>query len=93
VDAYLRPVLAVPETLPADRLMERMRSERRQLVLVIDEYGCAAGIVTMEDVTEALIGSIEQEPGVGEVAGPRPVGGQDDGSLLLSGVTRRSSKR
>ena len=88
LDALLRPVLAVPETLPADGLMERMRSERRQLVVVIDEYGGTAGIVTMEDVMEALIGSIEQEPGLGEVSSPTPVGGDDAGSLLLSGLTR-----
>jgi len=88
LDGLLRPVLAVPETLPADGLMERMRSERRQLAVVIDEYGGTAGIVTMEDVVEALIGSIEQEPGLDEVSGGRPEGGHDDGSLLLSGLTR-----
>jgi len=88
LDALLRPVLAVPETLPADGLLERMRSERRQLAVVIDEYGGTAGIVTMEDVVEALIGSIEQEPGLGEVSGDVPAGGVDDGSLLLSGLTR-----
>lgn len=67
LDGLLRPMLAVPETLPADGLMERMRSERRQLAVVIDEYGGTAGIVTMEDVVEALIGSIEQESDLDEV--------------------------
>lgn len=88
LQGLLRPVLAVPETLRADGLMERMRSERRQLAVVIDEYGGTAGIVTMEDVMEALIGSIEQEPGLCDVSSPTPVGGDDDGSLLLSGLTR-----
>jgi len=88
VDALLRPVLAVPETLPADWLMELMRSERRQLVVVTDEYGGTAGIVTMEDVMEALIGSIEHEPGLDEVSGGRPIRGDRDGSLLLSGLTQ-----
>ena len=37
---------------------------------------------------EALIGSIEQEPGLDEVTGGKPVGGEDDGSLLLSGLPR-----
>src|SRR5215475_6963395 len=68
--------------------MELMRSERPQLVVVTDEYGGMAGIVTIEDVMEALVGSVEQEPGLGEVSGPRPVGGHDDGSLLLSGLTQ-----
>src|SRR5215470_11725158 len=47
-----------------------------------------AGIVPIEDVTKALIGSIEQEPGLDEVSGARPVGGEDNGSLLVSGLTR-----
>jgi hypothetical protein len=38
----------------------------------------------MEDVMEALIGSIEQKPSLRELSGPKPVGGEDDGSLLLS---------
>jgi magnesium and cobalt exporter, CNNM family len=42
----------------------------------------------MEDVMEALIGSIEQKPSLRELSGPKPVGGEDDGSLLLSGLTR-----
>ena len=85
LDELLRPVLAVPETLPADQLLERMRRERQQIAVVIDEYGGTAGIVTLEDVLEALVGRLDEGDAVaGSTSGAR----QDDGSVLLDGLTR-----
>jgi SNARE associated Golgi protein/transporter associated domain-containing protein/CBS domain protein len=73
----------VPETLPADDLLEQVRRERRQLALVVDEYGGTAGIVTWDDLAAALLGSLEPE------AGPRrPRMETVGGTLLLDGLTR-----
>jgi CBS domain containing-hemolysin-like protein len=54
------PVL-VPEGLPLPAVLERLRAEHRQLACVIDEYGGFAGIVTLEDVAEELVGEIRDE--------------------------------
>jgi putative hemolysin len=83
----LRPVIVVPETKHADDLLDEMRSARRQLALVIDEYGGTAGIVTLEDLLEALVGQIEDEPPMG-MEEPTPVPSESDGSMILDGLTR-----
>jgi CBS domain containing-hemolysin-like protein len=82
----LRPVLVVPETKHADDLLDEMRAARRQLALVIDEYGGTAGIVTLENLVEALVGRIEDEPPIG-VDAPPPITMNPDGSLILDGLT------
>ncbi len=83
----LRPVLTVPETKHADDLLDEMRAARRQLALVIDEYGGTAGIVTLENLVEALVGRIEEEPAVGAEM-PTPIAAEADGSLMLDGLMR-----
>lgn len=83
----LRPVLTVPETKHADDLLEEMRAARRQLALVIDEYGGTAGIVTLENLIEALVGRIDEEPPAGTEA-PPPITAEADGSLILDGLMR-----
>ena len=83
----LRPVLVVPESKHADDLLAEMRAARRQLALVIDEYGGTAGIVTLENLIEALVGRIEDEPPIGAEA-PPPITMAADGSLILDGLTR-----
>ncbi|MFE6227770.1 hemolysin family protein [Streptomyces sp. NPDC057854] len=52
--------LLVPETLPADRLLERMRAGRTMAV-VIDEYGGMAGVATVEDIVEEVVGEVRDE--------------------------------
>ncbi len=59
---YARPVPRVPEGLTLDRVMEAMRSAGAQMVIVMDEHGGTAGILTMEDLFEEIVGDIE-EPG------------------------------
>ncbi len=51
-----REILAVPETLPLPTCFERMMDRREHFALVVDEYGGTAGIVSMEDVVETLLG-------------------------------------
>src|SRR5699024_425453 len=51
----------VPESLSGDALLNRVRDSRFQLAAVVDEYGGTAGIVTLEDVVEELIGDVRDE--------------------------------
>jgi CBS domain containing-hemolysin-like protein len=57
----LRPVAAVPETRDLPHVLADMRSDRSHAVLVVDEYGATAGLVTLEDVLEELVGELEDE--------------------------------
>jgi CBS domain containing-hemolysin-like protein len=85
----LRPVLTVPESKPADDLLEDMRTSRRHLAVVVDEYGGTSGIVVLEDLMESLVGRIEDEPVGGSPGAPRPPApAEPDGSRLLDGLTR-----
>ncbi|HLA23778.1 MAG TPA: hemolysin family protein [bacterium] len=61
VDTVMRPVLYVPETKPVVELLEEMRTGRSQLAVVLEEYGSTAGIVTIEDVLEEIVGEIAGE--------------------------------
>jgi putative hemolysin len=57
----LREPLYVPTTLGVDRVLEEMRRKKTQLAIVIDEYGGMAGLATMEDILEELVGEVEDE--------------------------------
>lgn len=61
VETVMRPVLYVPETKPVVDLLEEMRHGRSQLAVVLEEYGSTAGIVTIEDVLEEIVGEIPGE--------------------------------
>ncbi|HEY4096259.1 MAG TPA: hemolysin family protein [Baekduia sp.] len=61
VQDVVRPALVVPESKDVGALLREMREQRQQLAIVVDEYGMTAGIVTLEDVTEELVGEIEDE--------------------------------
>jgi CBS domain containing-hemolysin-like protein len=55
------PALLVPSSLPLPALLELMRAEHRQLACVVDEFGGFAGVVTLEDLAEELVGEIRDE--------------------------------
>jgi CBS domain containing-hemolysin-like protein len=61
LQTYARKPLAVPETLPISRLFEDMRSQQAHMAIVVDEYGSFAGLVTMEDLLEEIVGEIADE--------------------------------
>jgi putative hemolysin len=76
----VRPIRAVPETKPVNDLLREMQEEGAHMAVVVDEYGSTAGIVTMEDMVEEIVGEIhdEHEP-------ERDFSAQPDGSYVVSG--------
>jgi len=61
ITEVLRPVQFVPENKPVARLMREMQAQKFHLVLIVDEYGGIAGLVTLEDCLEELVGEIVDE--------------------------------
>ncbi|QUH02746.1 HlyC/CorC family transporter [Saccharopolyspora erythraea] len=85
VGSLSRPVPTVPETLDGDSLLNRLRGSGLQLALVVDEYGGTAGIVTLEDVVEEIIGDVRDEHDGREAAAVRPLARD---SWIISGLLR-----
>ena len=65
VRELMRPIRFVPESKPVNDLMREMQAEGAHMVIVVDEYGNTAGLATMEDLVEVILGEIrdEHEPG------------------------------
>jgi putative hemolysin len=61
VRELVRPLLVVPESKPVSDLMRHMQQENTHMVIVVDEYGNTAGLATMEDLLEVIIGEIRDE--------------------------------
>ncbi len=62
----LRPAYIIPESKRLDVLLTEFRSKRNHMAIVVDEYGCVSGLVTIEDVLEQIVGDIEDEFDVDE---------------------------
>ncbi len=61
VERILRPIKFVPEQKKVDELLHEMRSQRVHMMVVVDEYGGTAGLVTLEDLIEEIVGEIRDE--------------------------------
>ncbi|MGW6459143.1 hemolysin family protein [Streptomyces sp. NPDC055078] len=83
VSEVLREPLLVPETLTVDRLMDRLGG-RSTMAVVIDEYGGTAGVVTMEDIVEEVVGEVRDEHDPHETPDLAPAGEDADGRSLWS---------
>jgi CBS domain containing-hemolysin-like protein len=82
VESVMRSVLYVPDSKPVDELLREMQAGRKHVAVVVDEYGGTAGLVTIEDVLEEIVGEITDEYDEEEV----------DVERLASGMLRVSSR-
>jgi magnesium and cobalt transporter len=85
IRALLRPAVFVPETKGLNDLLRDFRGNRNHLAIVIDEFGRTAGLITIEDVLEQIVGEIEDEFDVAEDEGD--IFGLPDRSFRVSGDT------
>ncbi|WP_414637516.1 hemolysin family protein [Amycolatopsis sp.] len=90
IGSVMRPVPTVPESLPGDALLSRLRDSRFQIAIVVDEYGGTAGLVTLEDVVEEIIGDVRDEHDEGEEPAARRL---DQDTWLVSGQLRADEIR
>ncbi len=61
IDEVMRPAHYVPESKPVDALLSEMQANRQHIAVVVDEYGGTAGLITIEDVLEEIVGEITDE--------------------------------
>ena len=61
VQSLLRPIILIPETMTLDNLMMEFKKLHSQMAVVVDEYGGTAGLITLEDVLEEIIGEVQDE--------------------------------
>lgn len=84
ISTLMRPVTAVPESKRLNVLLREFRQNRNHMAIVIDEYGGIAGLITIEDVLEEIVGEIEDETDVDEGQLIRPI---NDDSFLVEALT------
>jgi CBS domain containing-hemolysin-like protein len=68
VTQVMRPAVFVPDSKPLDALLREMQRDRNHMALLVDEYGAIAGLVSIEDVLEEIVGEIADEYDVAETA-------------------------
>jgi putative hemolysin len=85
ITPFVRPVYFVPETKPVAKLLQEMQKAHAYLAMVIDEYGGIAGLVTVEDILEEIVGEIEDEDISGEA--PEEIVPAGDGAYQVLGGT------
>ncbi|MEU7902050.1 hemolysin family protein [Actinoplanes sp. NPDC049118] len=78
-ESLMAPPLFVPASLRLPAVLDRLRGDHRQLACVVDEFGGFAGIITLEDIAEELVGPIRDEDDLPEPSPAR----QDDGSWIV----------
>lgn len=81
IKSYVRKLAIVPETMPANRLLKLFVDEKKNIALVVDEFGGTSGMVTIEDVLEEIVGDIEDEHDINDLT--EKVVGENE--FILSG--------
>jgi CBS domain containing-hemolysin-like protein len=79
----MHDALVIPETKPLSELLEEFRERKRHMAIVVDEFGSTAGLITVEDILEQLVGEIEDEF---DVASPEAARFGETKSLVLEGT-------
>ena len=82
---FMRPAVFVPESKRLDVLLKEFRGNRQHMAIVVDEYGGVAGLITIEDVIEQIVGEIDDEFDVDDDQNIRR---EADRQYLVRGVTR-----
>jgi len=83
VDAYLREAFIVPDTKRIDHLMLELQKTRNPMAVVIDEFGACAGVVTVEDIVEEIVGEMADE----HERSVRKIRRLGSGSYIVEGLT------
>lgn len=83
ISQIMHDVLVVPETKVLTELLGEFRQRKRHLAVVVDEFGSTAGVITVEDILEQLVGEIEDEFDV--IPSDRAMASSEDKTLLLDG--------
>ena len=83
--ALLRHAVMIPESMRLNVLLAEFRRSRNHMAVVVDEYGGVAGLVTIEDVLEEIVGEIDDEHD--DAAPPKLIEAQPDGSWLVDALT------
>lgn len=79
----MRPMVVVPEAMPISRALTMMQKKHVQMVLVADEYGGTAGLITIEDIVEEIVGDIQDEH---EAAEPEDIVALPNGAFEFDGM-------
>jgi magnesium and cobalt transporter len=82
----IRPVAMIPESKRLNILLKEFRLSRNHMAIVVDEYGGVAGLVTIEDVLEQIVGDIDDEHDIDE-SEQKLIQPQSDGRFLVSALT------
>ncbi len=83
--ALLRHAVMIPESMRLNVLLAEFRRSRNHMAVVVDEYGGVAGLVTIEDVLEEIVGEIDDEHD--DAVPPKMIDAQSDGSWLVDALT------
>ncbi len=87
IRALLRPVAMIPESKRLDILLKEFRLSRNHMAIVVDEYGGVAGLVTIEDVLEEIVGEIDDEHDEEDPTRKKLIQPQTDGAFLVNALT------
>jgi magnesium and cobalt exporter, CNNM family len=83
ISQIMHDALVVPETKPLAELLEEFKERKRHMAIVVDEFGSTAGIITVEDILEQLVGEIEDEYDIASAGSQFPAEGK---AMVLDGT-------